>query len=243
VGLLSGHASDLEDLEDVPDVVVDDQRAAPESLVIAAAVDDDVEGVDAAGLLVDVDLYVISLCHDRLQLDSTYPVAVDGVDEHIHGRDELGADLLDAALAEDLTVDAAAVLLDEVGPHGVLAEWRGHRVAFKSGAGRDCALEVGEVMVEAIEDVSALDVTSRDSLVVGGTARATVGVGAVADGLDGVRKDSVICLITKITYQVSADRDSSTQAEDAEDGDEEQHDCGELGGGSHGGSVDVGDGG
>jgi hypothetical protein len=62
VGLLSGHASDLEDLEDVPDVVVDDQGAAPESLVVATAVDDDVEGVDAAGLLVDVDL----LFHQRL---------------------------------------------------------------------------------------------------------------------------------------------------------------------------------
>lgn len=222
VGLLSGHASDLEDLEDVPDVVVDNQGAAPESLVIAAAVDDDVEGVDAAGLLVDVDLYVISVCHDRLQLEFAYPVAVDGVDEHIHGRDELGADLLDAALAEDLAVDAAAVLLDEVGPHGVLAEGSRGAIAGESGPIRDVALEVRVT-----------------SLVEGSTAGATVDVGAVADGLDGVRKDSVFCLISLSTYQVSAGRDSSTQAEDAEDGDEEQHDCRELGGDSHVGSVDV----
>ena len=65
MGLLSAHASNLEDLEDVPDVVVDDQGATSESLVIAAAVDDDVEGVDAAVLLVDIDLYVISVCHNR----------------------------------------------------------------------------------------------------------------------------------------------------------------------------------
>lgn len=38
-----------------------------ESLVIAAAVDDDVEGADAAGLLVDVDLQIISSWHNRLQ--------------------------------------------------------------------------------------------------------------------------------------------------------------------------------
>lgn len=245
MGLLSGHASDLEDFQDVPDVVVDLQGAAPESLVIAAAVDDDVEGVDAAILLVDVDLYVISVCHDRLQLGSTYPVAVDGVDEHVHGRNDLGADLLDTALAEDLAVDAAAVLLDEVGLHGVLAEWRGHRVAFESGASWDRALEVSELSVDAVENVGfgVLEVTSRGSLVEGGTARATVGVDAVADGLDGVRKDCVLCLILLSTYQVSGNRDSSAQAEDAEDGDKEQHDCGELGGGSHGGSVDAGDGG
>lgn len=246
MGLLSGHASNLEDFEDVPDVVVDLQGAAPESLVIAAAVDDDVEGVDAAVLLVDVDLYVISVCHDRLQLGSTYPVAVDGVDEHVHGRNHLGADLLDAALAEDLAVDAAAVLLDEVGPHGVLAEWRGYRVAFESGSVRDDALEVSELRVDTVENVGVgvLDVRSRSSLVEGGTARANVAVGAVADGLDGVRKDCVFCLILLNTYQVSGHRDSSAQAEDAEDGDKEQHDCRELGGDSHVDSVDVvGDGG
>lgn len=38
-----------------------------ESLVIAAAVDDDVEGADAASLLVDIDLQIISLWHNRLQ--------------------------------------------------------------------------------------------------------------------------------------------------------------------------------
>lgn len=61
LGLLSGHASDLEDFEDVPDVVVNDQGATPESLVVAAAVDDDVEGIDAAVLLVDIDLHIISI--------------------------------------------------------------------------------------------------------------------------------------------------------------------------------------
>jgi len=192
VGLLSGHASNLEDFEDVPDVVVNDQGAAPEGLVIAAAVDDDVEGVDAAALLVDVDLYLVSVCHNRLHLDLTYPVAADGLHEHVHGRDELGADLLDAALAEDLAVDAAAVLLDEVGPHGTLADRRGHIVALKSGAGRDCALEVGETRLEAVEDVAvgSLDVKSRGGLIEGGTAGATVNVGAVMDGLDDVSKDS-----------------------------------------------------
>lgn len=175
----------------------------------------------------------------------TYPVAVDGVDEHVHGRDELGADLLDAALAEDLAIDAAAVLLDEVGPDGVLAERRGHRVALESGASRDRSLEVRETRVEAFEDVAVgvLEVTSRRSLVDGCTTRATVDVDAVADGLDHVSKDCVVCLISKITYQVSAGRDNSAQAEDAEDGNKEQHDCGELGGDSHVGSVDVGDGG
>lgn len=162
MGLLSGHASNLEDLEDVPDMVVDDQGATPESLVIATAVDDDVEGVDAAVLLIDIDLYVISVCHNRWKLDFTYPVAVDGLHEHVHGCDELGADFLDATLAEDLAVDAAAVLLDEVGPHGTLADRRGHIVTLKSGAGRDCALEVGETRLEAVEDVvvGSLDVKS-----------------------------------------------------------------------------------
>lgn len=202
VRLFSGHASDLEDLEDVPDVVIDDQGATPESFVIAAAVDDDVEGVDAAILLVDIDLYVISVCHNRLQLDSTYPIAVDGVDEHIHGRDELGADLLDAALAKDLAVDAAAVLLDEVGPYSVLAEWCGHRVAFESGASWDSALEVRETRVETFEDIAVdvLEVASQGSLVDGCTARATVDVDAVADGMHRVSKDCVICLISRITY-------------------------------------------
>lgn len=122
----------------------------------------------------------------------TYPVAVDGLDEHVHGRDDLGADLLDAALAEDLAVDAAAVLLDEVGPRGTLADRRGHIVALKSGAGRDCALEVGETRLEAVEDVAvgSLDVKSRGGLIEGGTAGATVNVGAVMDGLDDVSKDS-----------------------------------------------------
>ena len=106
--------------------------ALTESLVVAAAVDDDIEGADAASLLVDIDLYVISVWHNRLQLDFTHPVTVDGADEHVHGRDELGADLLDAALTEDLAVDAAAILLDEVGPHGVLAQWGGDVVAGES---------------------------------------------------------------------------------------------------------------
>lgn len=142
----------------------------------------------------------------------TYPVAVDGLDEHVHGRDDLGADLLDAALAEDLAVDAAAVLLDKVGPHGVLADRRGHTVALESGAGRDSALEVGE--------------RSRGSLVEG-----------VADGLDGVSKDSAVCLIWPSTYEVGGDRESGAQAEDAEDGEKEQHDCGDLGGEGHGDGV------
>ena len=154
MGLLSGHASNLEDFEDVLDMVVDLQGAAPEGLVIAAAVDDDVEGVDAAVLLVDIYLHVISVWHNRLQLEFTYPIAVDGLDEHVHGRNDLGAHLLDAALAEDLTIDAATVLLDEVGPDSVLAEWRGHRVAFESGAVRDDTLEVSELRVEAFEDVA-----------------------------------------------------------------------------------------
>lgn len=192
MGLLSGHASNLEDLEDVPDMVVNDQGAAPESLVIAAAVDDDVEGIDAAVLLVDVDLYVISVCQNRRKSDFTYPVAVDGLHENVHGRDELGTDLLDAALAENLAVDAAAVLLDEVGPHSILAERRGHVVTLESGAGRDCALEVGDIRLEAVEDVvvGSLDVKSRGGLIEGGTAGATVTAGAVMDGLDDVSKDS-----------------------------------------------------
>ena len=230
--LLSGHASNLEDLEDIPDMVVDDQGAAPKSLVIAAAVDDDVEGVDAAVLLVDIDLHVISVCHNRLQLNLTYPVAVDGPDEHVHGRDELGADLLDAALTEDLAVDAAAVLLDEVGPNGVLAERGGHTITLKSGAGRDCALEVGESRLEAAENVvvGVLDVKSRGGLVKGGTVGATVSVNAVADGLSCVSKDYSICLILLDTHEISGNRESSAQAEDAEDGDKEQHDCRVLGG-------------
>jgi hypothetical protein len=245
VGFLSGHASNLEHFQHVLNVVVDLQGAAPESLVIAAAVDDDAEGVDAAVLLVDIDLYVVSVWHNRLQLDFTHPVALDGVDEHVHGRDELGADLLDAALAEDLAVDAAAVLLDKVGTHGVLAERSGGAVAGESGAIRDGALEVSETRVKPVEDVvfGALDVTSRGSLAGGGTARATIDVGAVADGLDGVSKDCASCLVSLSTYEVSGHRDGSAQAEDAEDGDEEQHDCRELGGESHGGSADVGDGG
>jgi hypothetical protein len=76
VGLLSGHASNLEHFQHVLNVVVDLQGAAPESLVIAAAVDDDAEGVDAAVLLVDIDLYVVSVWHNRLQLDFTHPVAL-----------------------------------------------------------------------------------------------------------------------------------------------------------------------
>jgi hypothetical protein len=168
-----------------------------ESLVVAAAVDDDIEGADAAILLVDIDLYVISVWNNRLQLDSTHPVAVDGADEHVHGGDELGADLLDAALAEDLAVNTPAVLLDEVGPHGVLAERSGDVVADESGAIREGALEVVEVRVEGVEDVAVgvLDVTSEGNVVEGGTAGATFGVDAVVDGLDGVSKDCVICLI------------------------------------------------
>ena len=168
-----------------------------ESLVVAAAVDDDIEGADAASLLVDIDLYVISVWHNRLQLDFTHPVTVDGADEHVHGRDELGADLLYAALAEDFAVDAAAVLLDEVGPHGVLAERSGDVVAVESGAVWEVALEVGEVRVEGVEGVvvGVLDVTSQGGVVGGGTAGATVGVNAVVDGLDGISKDCTACLI------------------------------------------------
>lgn len=158
-----------------------------------------------------------------MQWDLTHPVAVDGLDEHVHGRDELGADLLDAALTEDLAVDAAAVLLDEVGPHRVFADRRGHTVALESGAARDSALEVGE--------------RSRGSLVEGGTAGATVGVDAVADGLGGVSMYSAICLIFSSTYEVGGDRESSAHAEDAEDGDKEHHDCGDLDGEGHGDGV------
>ena len=197
MGLLSGHTSNLEDLEDVPDVVVNDQGAASESLVVAAAVDDDVEGVDAAVLLVDIDLYVVSVCCNRLQVEFTYPVAVDGLHEHVHGRDQLGTDLLDATLTEDLAVDAAAVLLDEIRPHGTLADRRGHIVALESGAGWDCTLEVGETRLEAVEDVvvGSLGVKIRGGLIEGGTAGATVKVGAVMDGLDDVSKDSAVCVI------------------------------------------------
>lgn len=220
-------------------MVVNDQGAAPESLVIAAAVDDDVEGIDAAVLLVDVDLYVISVCHNRLHLDLTHPVAVDGLHEHVHGRDELGADLLDAALAEDLAVDAAAVLLDEVGHHRALAERCSHIVALKCGAGRDCALEIGETRLEAVEDVvvGSLDVKSRGGLIESGTGGATVNVGAVMDGLDDVSKDSAVCVISLSTYEVSGNRESSAQAEDGEDGDKEQHDCRDFGGEGHGGRL------
>lgn len=158
-----------------------------------------------------------------MQLNFTHPVAVDGLDEHVHGRDELGADLLDAALAEDLAVDAAAVLLNEVGPHGVLADRCGHTVALESGTGRDRTLEVGE--------------RSRGSLVEGGTAGATIGVDAVADGLDGISKDCDVCLMLPSTYEVGGDRESSAQAEDAEDGEKEQHDCGDLDGEGHGDGV------
>lgn len=147
-----------------------------------------------------------------MQMILTHPVAVDGLDEHVHGRDDLGADLLDAALAEDLAVDAAAVLLDEVGPHRGLADRRGHTVALESGVGRDSALEVGDV--------------SRGSL-----------VEEVADGLHGVRNNCDFCLIWPSTYEVGGDRESSAQAEDAEDGEKEQHDCGGLGGEGHGDSI------
>jgi hypothetical protein len=188
---------------------------------------------------------MISAWHNFLRLDFTYPVAVDGADEHVHGGDELGADLLDAALAEDLAVDTAAVLLDEVGPHGVLAERSGDVVAVESGAIWEVALEFGKVMVEGVEGVvvGVLDVRSRGGVVEGGTARATVGVDAVVDGLHVVSKDCVLCLTSLSTYEVSGDREGSAQVEDAEDGNEEQHDCRELGGDSHVGSVDVGGGG
>ena len=243
LGLLSGHASDLEDLEDVPDVVVDDQGAAPKGLVIATTIDDDVEGVDAAVLLVDIDLYAISVCHHLLPLALTYPVAVDGLDEHVHGRDELGADFLDAALAEDLPVDAAAVLLDEVGPHRVLAKRRGYIVALESGAGGDSTLELDETRLGAVKDVvvGTLNVKGRGSLVEGGTAGATVNVDAVMDGLDVVDNDSAVCRIPLSTYQVSGNRESSAQAEDAEDSDNKQQNCRAFDGEGHVGSVVVGD--
>jgi len=178
-------------------------------------------------------------------LDFAYPVAVDGLHEHVHGRDELGADFLDATLAEDLAVDAAAVLLDEVGPHGTLADRRGHIVALKSGAGRDCALEVGETRLEAVEDVVAgsLDVKSRGGLIEGGTAGATVNVGAVMDGLDDASKDSAVCVISLSTHEVSGNRESSAQAEDGEDGDKEQQNCRDFGGEGHGDCVGLGGGG
>lgn len=222
-------------------MVINDQGAASESLVIAAAVDDDVEGVDAAVPLVNIDLQVVSVWNNCLRLDLTHPVAIDGVDEHVHGRDELGADFLNAALAEDLAVDAAAVLLDEIGPHRVFAERRGHIVALESGAGRDSTLEVGETGLRAVEDVvvGTLDVKSRGSLIEGGTTGATVNVDAVADGLDGVSKDSALCMISLSTYEVSGNRESSTQAEDAEDGDKERHHCRAFGGEDHLGCVGV----
>jgi hypothetical protein len=89
--------------------------------------------------------------------------------------------------------------------------------------------------LEAIEDVDvgALETASRGDLVEGGTARAAVDMGAVPGGLDGVSKDPATCLILLRTYEVSGDRESSAQAEDAEDGDKEQHDCGDFGGEGH----------
>ena len=85
----------------------------------------------------------------------------------------------------------------------------------------------------------SLGVKSRGGLIEGGTAGATVNVGAVMDGLDDVSKDSAVCVILLSTYEVSGNRESSAQAEDAEDDNKEQHDCGALGGEGHGGSVVV----
>ena len=48
-----------------------------------------------------------------------------------------------------------------------------------------------------------------------------------------------MCDLTLSTYEVSGNRESSAQAEDAEDDNKEQHDCGALGGEGHGGSVVV----
>ena len=52
-----------------------------------------------------------------------------------------------------------------------------------------------------------------------------------------------MCDLTLSTYEVSGNRESSAQAEDAEDGDKEQHDCIALGGEDHVGCDGVGGGG
>ena len=214
-----------------------------ESLVVAAGVHDDVESSDAAKLLVNINLEIVSAWHNCLQLDLTHPVAVDRLDEHVHGGDELCADLLDATLAEDLTVDAAAVLVDEVGPHGSLADGRGHAVAGDGGTFRDGTLEVGELRLEAVENVGVggLGVASQGGVVEGGTAGAATDVLAVAKSLVGVSKDSAVCVMPLSTYQVSGHRESGTQAEDAEESDEKQQDCREFVGDGHGGDVGAGE--
>jgi hypothetical protein len=145
---------------------------------------------------------------------------VDCADEHVHRGNELGADLLDTAVAEHLAIDAAAVLLEEVVLHGVLAERRGLIVARESGAVRYAALEVGEVGevgLRVVEDTDFGDVAvaSRGGLVEGSTAGATVDERAVADDLEGVSKKHSICPVSLCTYEVSGNRKGRAQAEDA----------------------------